>query len=128
MTEHGYIRSVHRHLPAKGILVWKINDALTGGVPDCYYSGSTGDIWVEWKYTKSPTKRKPITPTLRSLQLRWLERQYAFGRNVYCIVGCPDGGFIFSEPDQWVKGIPPDKFYPNLKSAKELAIWITQKI
>ena len=51
MDEHGYIRSVTRHLP-NDRYQWKIHDSYAGGVPDWFYEGHKQDLWVEWKYIK----------------------------------------------------------------------------
>ena len=59
MNEHGFIKSVHRHLPTD-IFSWKIHDTFTGGVPDAMYAGPAGILFVEYKYTKLPKKPTPI--------------------------------------------------------------------
>jgi len=125
MDEHGFIRSVHRHLPKKGITVWKINDNFRGGVPDAYYSGPKGDIWIEYKYLRQVPKRAGtlIVPSLRPQQIKWLEKEHSFGRQVYCIVGCKSGGHVFEYPD-WVNGIPTEFFNKSIRKQKQLAAWI----
>lgn len=97
MTEHSYIRSVHRRLKkeAPQVYSWKINDAYQGGVPDAYYS-SERDLWIEYKYLKALPKRPttPIKIDLSQLQCDWLENRAKEGRNVAVIVGSPDGSLI----------------------------------
>jgi hypothetical protein len=125
MDEHGFIRSVHRHLPKKGLTVWKINDNYRGGVPDAYYSGPKADIWIEYKYLKQIPKRAGtiIKPSLRPQQLKWLAKEHSFGRQVYCIVGSKEGGCIFKYPE-WVEGIPTKAFNNSIIKQNELAAWI----
>jgi hypothetical protein len=128
MDEHGYIRSIHTHLPKKGLTIWKINDNFRGGVPDAYYSGSGGDIWIEYKYVKRLPKREDtqIIPQLRPQQIKWLNTEHNYGRNVYCVVGSPDGGVVLEHP-HWTSGITMLEFAKRSSSQKELAAWILTK-
>lgn len=99
MNEHGYVQSVHRALPPV-VYRWKIADRYTAGVPDAWYSGPVGDVWVEWKYLpRTPTRmfKNPLTP----LQRRWLAARRAEGRKVAAIIGTPKGAVILTETEQW---------------------------
>lgn len=97
MTEHSYIRSVHRQLKklAPHVYVWKINDNYQGGVADAYYS-SKQDLWIEYKYLKALPK-KPTTPIridLSQLQQDWLYARHHEGRSVCVIIGSPSGSLV----------------------------------
>lgn len=97
MTEHTFIRAVHRKLP-RGIHHWKIAARFARGVPDAWYSGDGGDVWVEYKYlTRTPAKS--FTPDLTALQKAWLNKRKSEGRNVAVVVGCPDGAVVLRHWD-----------------------------
>ena len=106
MNEHGYIRSVHRHLPAD-LHKWKVHDNYAGGVPDCWYAGPTGNIWVEYKWIKALPKRDStlIKPNLSAQQLAWLIKMSGHGISCACIIGTPDGGIILQKEKDWQNGI-----------------------
>jgi len=92
VNEHSFIKAIHRKLP-KDIYRWKVSDRFTGGVPDCYYEGSKGALWIEYKYLKSLPKRTttPINPGVSKLQLAWLERAERNGVNTMLAAGYPCG-------------------------------------
>ena len=92
MNEHSFIKAIHRKLP-KDIYHWKVSDRFTGGVPDCYYEGSKGALWIEYKYLKSLPKKTttPINPGISKLQLAWLERAERNGVNTMLVAGYPCG-------------------------------------
>jgi hypothetical protein len=85
MNESGFIQKIHKGLD-KNVYAWKISDRFTAGIPDCYYSGATRDLWIEYKLIaklKSTTK----AANLSALQIKWLKERAAQGRNVAVIVG-----------------------------------------
>lgn len=125
MNEHGYIRSVHRHLPAD-LHKWKVHDNYAGGVPDCWYAGPTGNIWVEYKWIKALPKRDStlIKPNLSAQQLAWLIKMSGHSISCACIIGCPEGGILLTEKDQWLQGYGRQEL-PALISAREVANWLT---
>lgn len=102
MTEHSYIRSVHRRLKrvAPHVYAWKINDAYQGGVADAYYS-SRRDMWIEYKYIKALPKRPTtlVNIGLSPLQDGWLSDRHSEGRMVSVIVGSPSGALILRDLD-----------------------------
>ncbi len=104
MNEHSFIKAIHRKLP-KDIYRWKVSDRFTGGVPDCYYEGSKGALWIEYKYLKSLPKRTttPINPGVSKLQLAWLERAERNGVNTMLAAGYPCGSI------SRVVILPPDR-------------------
>jgi hypothetical protein len=101
MNEHSYIKSVHRHLNELS-LRWKINDAFTGGVPDCFYEGSHQDLFVEYKYIKPFPKKEhtviDLTDSrnyLTKQQQLWLTRRHNCRKDAWVIAGSEYGGVIF---------------------------------
>ena len=92
MNEHSFIKSVHRALDSQ-VYAWKTNVRFNNGIPDAWYSGPAGDVWVEYKWLpKTPTRH--FTPSLSALQRKWLNDRHQEGRTVAVIVGCPDGAVI----------------------------------
>jgi hypothetical protein len=104
VNEHSFIKAIHRKLP-KDIYRWKVSDRFTGGVPDCYYEGSKGALWVEYKYLKSLPKKTStlINPGVSKLQLAWLERAERNGVNTMLVAGYPCGSI------SRVVILPPEK-------------------
>lgn len=121
MIESKYTASIHKLLP-KTIYKWKINDNFQGGVPDAYYSGHGGDLWIEYKYLQKLPKRTDtlIVPQLRSLQIRWLNDRSAEGRNCLVVVGCPDGSYIFNS-DTWGEGVTTEVFKNGMVTRQAIA-------
>jgi hypothetical protein len=120
MSEHHFVRSVHRRLPVT-VYRWKVADRYTNGIPDAWYSGALGDVWVEYKYLPR-TPRSAFEVPLTPLQLKWLSEREAEGRNVAVIVGCPKGAAILSAKD-CTKKVEVNNWIP----IAEVANWITKK-
>jgi hypothetical protein len=116
MNESGFISKVHKKLPKSTYRV-KFSDKFAGGIPDCWYSGSDGDVWVEYKYQETPGHK----PNLSDLQKAWLIDRTAEGRNVACVVGTPKGVIIY-EGTSWLNY----KTY-ILTPFAEYIIWIQSK-
>lgn len=120
MTEAQYTRSINRLLPSV-VYSWKINDRFTGGIPDAWYSGPGGDLWVEYKYVQK--FGKTIKPNLSKLQTSWLNNRAKEKKDVAVIVGSPQGSIVFE--NSWdIKSTVPD----TLLTKKEVAKYITEKV
>lgn len=121
MDEHSYIRSIHRQL-SKSVHRWKINARYVRGVPDCWYSGPGGDLWVEYKYLpRAP--RRDFTPQLSANQKHWLQHRHEEGREVAVVIGTPAGAAILTD-GEWEGPVqPPTTWTIN----KEVARWIEQQ-
>jgi hypothetical protein len=78
---------------------WKIMNTMQNGIPDCYFSGVKGDLWVEVKWLNKLPKKEDtlININLSPLQLRWLLNRQNEGRNVAVLVGSPDGCALFTK-------------------------------
>jgi hypothetical protein len=113
-------QAVRRHPPA---YAWKISDRFTAGIPDAYYSGNNGDLWVEYKWLGKPTKALP-KPALSELQKDWLLNQHRNGRNVAVIVGTPERSVIYPK-DTWHKD--PDSSI-IVQNKKDVVQWIIHQI
>lgn len=102
--ENRFIQGVHAKLPPS-VYALKNHNPYNGGIADCWYSGISGDLWVEYKFTEIPkrpgTEIKLIGDTgmLSTLQQNWLTDRHAEGRTVAVIVGTPSGGIFLRGVD-----------------------------
>ena len=120
MTESQFTQSIMRKLD-KRIYKWKIMNMMQNGVPDCYFSGPAGDLWVEFKYIKVPKRdTTEFKPKLSALQLKWLNERYDEGRNVAVILGSDIGSAIFI--DRWWNGFITWKYLVSTK--QDIVKWI----
>ena len=94
MTESGFTQSIMRKFD-KRIYKWKIMNTMQKGVPDCYFSGPAGDLWLEVKYITAPKRETTLIKTgLSALQLKWLTGRHKEGRNVALLIGSDIGSQI----------------------------------
>lgn len=125
MNEHGFIKAVHRHLSPE-VYRWKIHDTYTGGVPDAFYCGPAGSLWVEYKYIKLP-KRKTTNVTfgLSELQQIWLTKIATYGQTTVLALGWKQSAQVFYGP-HIPKTATQDELVHDALQFKELAALITQ--
>lgn len=121
MDEHGFIRSVHKKLP-QAVHAWKINARFANGVPDTWYSGGGGDLWVEYKYLKKTPVRR-FTPGLSALQRKWLRDRLEEGRRVAVIVGTPAGACVLTDGG-WEGSVAVTEWL----SKQEVVEWICRHV
>jgi len=127
MNEHSFIRSMHRQLPTE-LYKWKINDNFQGGVADAYYSGSGGDLWVEYKYLAKLPKRPTtiVKIELTGQQKLWLRSRRKEGRNIAVIIGSPQGHVILYD-QLWEKEITAEEFIKKCLTTKQIADTIVKE-
>lgn len=118
--ESQFIKSIHNHI-VPGVYSMKNHNAYVGGIPDCWYSGNQGDLWVEYKFKPVSTLTARVTPALTAQQLRWISQRQGEGRNVWVIMGIKTGGVIFKSLQDITFGIEAADFMSFLKTRKELA-------
>jgi hypothetical protein len=95
--ENTFIASVHRHLPV-GLYHLKNHNQYNGGIPDVWYSGPAGDLWIEYKFIVLPKRDDTIiTPNLSELQKDWLRRRHSEGRKLGVVIGNKNGGVWFPD-------------------------------
>lgn len=119
--EGTFIRSVHKLLP-DGVYSMKNHNPYNSGIADCWYSGNTGDIWIEYKFIELPKRPKTdikVPELLSALQSDWLAHRYEEGRKVYVVVGCKEGGVWF-EDRMWEHFITAEAFRSAIESRKQL--------
>lgn len=109
MTEHEFVRTLHQRIrniqqPNPRPYIWKIDANAANGVPDAWYSGNKGSVWVEYKFQNKARYK------LSKLQEDWLRRRNMEGQQTWVVVGTMDGVFVFKRPpypDKLPKDIQP---------------------
>lgn len=97
MNEHSFVKAVHKHLHPE-VYRWKINDRFTGGVPDAFYAGPAGILFVEYKFiAKLPVRGDAIPTGLSSLQIQWLTRMASYEVPSLVIIGTQNEGVLILE-------------------------------
>jgi hypothetical protein len=119
MTENSFWQSLRKKLTPR-IYAMKNQAGYVGGIPDCWLSGSKGDLWVENKYLQ--TVPPVVTPTklLSALQSQWLLRRHAEGRSVGVLVGSVDGHFFFPALS-WQSPLTRQEFVMKSSKTGEIA-------
>ena len=99
MNEHSFIRSIHTNI-SSDVFVWKIADKYQGGVPDTYYSGPSGYMYIEYKYIQNIPKRSTtkVKVTLTELQRSWLHRAQSHNHLAYTVIGSSAGVYFIAVP------------------------------
>lgn len=119
--ESTFTLSVDRHLPTD-LHREKMFNPYRGGTFDKWYSGTEGDLWVEYKFVVVPKRfTTMILPGLSELQLLWGRGRVAEGRNAIVIVGSKMGGVVMTDPLEWDQPISTKDFLARLQSRAELA-------
>jgi len=90
-----------------------------GGIPDCWLSGSEGDLWVELKYLQTVPPIVDPTKLLSVLQQQWLIRRHAEGRRVGVLIGSVDGHLYFPGLS-WQKSVSRGTFVTNAKTTRTI--------
>lgn len=120
MTESTFTQYIMKKLNPK-VYRWKILNMMQNGVPDAYFSGPKGDLWVEFKYIKAPKLNTTVAiPKLTKLQKKWLYDRWYEGRNVAVILGSELGSHIYNDND-WNLGV--QRQYLS-KTPKQVIEWI----
>jgi len=120
--ENQFRASIHKHLTPEKPHHEKMHNPFRRGTADDWYSGREGDIWVEYKWVSrlaSIQADRLLTP----LQNHWHEQRHAEGRQVFMIVGFPQGGIII-HPRDYSRRIPVPEVEERLRKRKEIAAWI----
>jgi hypothetical protein len=123
--ETTFTGSVHKHLPVN-LYRMKTHNPYMGGIPDCWYSGQN-DLWVEYKFEVLPKRDTTLVPIdLSELQKGWINDRLSEGRDVVVIVGCKEGGVIFTNL-QWDFPLTKKDFQMRLMTRQQIAKWIVER-
>lgn len=126
--ENRLINEVHKKLKVGGPYCIKLNTPYTAGVPDCYYSGHKGDLWIEWKWLEKLPVQVPVVPDLTPLQAKWLNDRSSEGRKVAVVLGCPMGSVVFKDINAWTRGKSLDSFRKALMTKDQLVEYIISRV
>lgn len=130
--ETNFSNALRDALP-EGIYSMKNNNEYVSGIPDLWFSGRKGDLWVEMKFIQKLPKTVPIRPydLLSKMQEKWLRDRYEEGRNVAVIIGCKRGsrleGIILRDL-AWERDIPTQDFDALIVSKSELVSFIKEQV
>lgn len=127
MDEHGFIRYIHSKLDPK-LIRWKIHDTFAGGVPDAFYLGPKGPLWVEYKYVKALPKREttPISTCLTEGQKIWLNNLHECKQPCALIIGHEQRAVILVN-GAWNNDVYRHRFILSTVSRIGVADWIKQQ-
>lgn len=120
--ENRFLQKVNKKVIGYSI---KMNVQFNNGIPDCYYSGVLGDLWVEYKWLP----RLPVRDTsevkiaLSPLQSFWLSSRCLEGRNVAVIIGSPEGCVVLTDR-QWEQPLLCKEFKERAVTATSVSEWI----
>lgn len=115
--------AINKLIPAE-IHREKMGSGFSAGTADQWYSADPFDMWVEYKFLKSPPKRE-FQLDLSVLQRRWLNARYQEGRAV-CVILCfpaKYGCWVFTT-QSWEGKINPAECV--LMTRKDVAAFITR--
>ena len=103
MNEHGFVKSVHSHLPST-VYKWK-------------------------KYIKKLPVRSNtnIKCNISELQHLWLHRMYDQGHKVAVILGVGQEALIMQYPTVWKEPISKTYFQDNCVPLKDVSKWIEEQ-
>lgn len=101
----------------------KTTNPYKRGIPDCYYSGSSRDLWSEHKYLRTIPKVVDLTKTriTTTLQQRWLVGRAQEGRNVSMVIFTPSGGGVYLPGLTWQTSYTQKEFEAMDMPMNELA-------
>jgi len=130
--EATYRNSVHKHLDKKNIYFASMGGSYVAGVPDVYYEGNKGGLWVEWKNFQVLPRIILLTnqssaSKLSALQQRWLSRATKNGVRNAVICGSPSGGRVYVG-ESWNTVCPREDFLAEALDRKEIAEWLTNQV
>lgn len=125
--ENTFIKSVHKKLPAD-VYYMKNHNQYVGGIPDCWYSGSASDLWIEYKFVVLPKRDDTlIVPNLSELQVDWITSRSKEGRRVGVIIGAKEGG-VWLPGLAWANPLRTVEFRKLMMPRSELAEVIAKLI
>lgn len=106
----------------------KNHNQYNAGIPDVWYSGPAGDLWIEYKFVALPKRDETmVTPELSDLQKDWLRKRVGEGRKLGVIVGTKDGGVWFPNL-AWENPLKTVEFRKLIMSRSDLAEVITELV
>lgn len=121
--ESTFVAGVHSQALLTCVHKEKMANPYRSGTADVWYSGSKGDLWIEYKYLQHVPRSEAIAPDLSPGQRKWLNDRAAEGRNVAVVLGFPKGCVLYRN-GAWTKPLSTERLMAQALSRKELAEWI----
>lgn len=131
MHESRRIQQVHQYLKGSGIDYRKMQLVNNNGVPDGYYAGTNGILWIEYKQINLPKRAHTvIVPKLSELQRRFLVQHLEeFSVPCWVVIFTDQWHFILNKPHHWEHGVEMKWAHEHrLLSYKEIANEILQTV
>ena len=124
MDEHGFIRYIHSKLEPS-LRTWKIHDTFAGGVPDAFYLGARGSLWIEYKYVKALPKRDTtlVKTCLTENQRLWLDDLHRCKQPCALVIGAGTRAVILQR-GAWRLDLTTAEFKKTSVDRKDVAAWI----
>jgi hypothetical protein len=69
----------------------------TVGLPDSFYAGPNGSLWIEYKRTGHPRKTIDLSSIAKPAQQRWLTMFDACGHKTWVVVRNNDAFYVFDK-------------------------------
>lgn len=123
--ETQFYQRIHKHFGSNPPFSQKTFNPLAAGIPDMYYSGQKGDLWVEYKFDpRAGFGARFVKPNLSARQNQWLMGRYHEGRRVAVIMGGPGNRAVIYEAGQWTVPLAPSYWQQRSTPEREVAQWI----
>jgi len=130
--EATYKNSIHKYINKSNVYFASMGGGYVAGIPDVYYEGNAGCLWVEWKnFQVLPREicllNQSGAAKLSPLQQQWLRRANKNNINTAVICGSPEGGCVFPK-NLWEGLLSRESFINTTLNRKEIAEWITNQV
>jgi len=126
MKESGLIAAVNRKLVGLYTHSNTGSSMFNNGLPDRYYDGPAGDLWVEYKQLRNMPRSGMAVGDYSALQLKWMNRRFVNSGNVpnvIGVVGLPNRTAVIQRtPGEWEGGSHVSLAVPLM----EVSLWIQE--
>jgi hypothetical protein len=97
-------------------------------VPDVYYEGTKGILWIEYKYLKTLPKKDTtsIKSGLSELQTQWLNRAIKHGQPAAVVIG-HEGTCNILNNKQWTVPLNKQQYIQQAVNVRCLIQYIIQQ-
>ena len=128
--ETSFIASIHRRFDSDAPYHVKMNNPFASGIPDVFYSGANGDLWVEYKFLPRLPSRSTtvVVPDLSPDQKRWLGNRLDEGRNVAVVMGVGAKHAAVYRNREWLQPLTKEQLEARLVLRQDVAKWIIETV
>ena len=128
-TEKTFVAKLNKRpcVEGTGMYQCSMGAGMVGGIPDKYYEGRHGHLWVEFKHIKTDHISFNGPRSISPLQIAWLGRAFNNNQPVHVIVGVGlRQGFILESPREWNRIWSPKQYSNRLLSIDDIALYLTR--